>query len=199
MNCTLVRRFALTIACTLTLVWAVTLLAQNTTTRANTNRVIAVAYGSVIGIEQIKLESRAGGGAIVGGLIGLASSGGRSSRTKAGRAAAGAAIGGLGTRAVEGSNQAYEYTVQLVSGQTVKMITDQTGMRLGDCVSVEQGARGNIRRVSSAHCEYADTEPSADHVQEAGACAQAKEGILSASTEAELDLAVKRTRILCED
>ena len=78
MNCTLIRRFALTIACTLTLVWAVTLLAQNTTTRANTNRVIAVAYGSVIGIEQIKLESRAGGGAIVGGLIGLASSGGRS-------------------------------------------------------------------------------------------------------------------------
>lgn len=181
------------------LVWSVTAISGNSTTRANQNRVIAVAYGNVIGIEQIKLESNAKSGAALGGLIGLASSGGRSNRTKAARTAVGAAAGGAAKRASEGSNQAYEYTVRLTSGQTVKMITDQTGMRLNDCVSVEQGARGNIRRVSGAHCEYEDSEPTADHIQEANACAQAKEGILAATTNEELDLATKRTRILCED
>ena len=181
------------------LVWSVTAISGNSTTRANQNRVIAVAYGNVIGIEQINLESNAKSGAALGGLIGLASSGGRSNRTKAARTAVGAAAGGAAKRASEGSNQAYEYTVRLTSGQTVKMITDQTGMRLNDCVSVEQGARGNIRRVSGAHCEYEDSEPTADHIQEANACAQAKEGILAATTNEELDLATKRTRILCED
>jgi outer membrane lipoprotein SlyB len=179
--------------------WSATAVSENSTTRANQNRVIAIAYGNVIGVEKIKLESNAGKGAALGGLIGLASSSGRSNRTKAARTAVGAAAGGLTKRATEGSNQAYEYTVRLTSGQTVKMITDQTGMRLNDCVSVEQGARGNIRRVSNVHCEYEDSKPTADHIQEADACAQAKEGILAATTDEDLDLAIKRTRILCED
>ena len=193
------RSIAFIFICASLLVWSVTVVSGNSTTRANQNRVIAVAYGNVIGVEQIKLESNAGRGAALGGLIGLATSSGRSTRTKVARTAGGAAIGGAAKRASEGSNQAYEYTVKLTSGQTVKMITDQTGMRLGDCVSVEQGARGNIRRVSSAHCEYKDTKPTADHIQEADACAQAKEGILAASTDEDLDLAIKRTRVLCED
>ena len=185
--------------CASLFVWSATSVSANSTTRANQNRVIAVAYGSVIGIEQIKLESNAGAGAAIGGLIGLATSGGRSNRTKAARTAVGAAAGGAAKRASEGSNQAYEYTVRLTSGQTVKMITDQRGMELNDCVSVEQGARGNIRRVSSVHCEYKDSKPTADHIQEADACAKSKEGILAASTDEELELAIRRTRVLCED
>jgi len=164
--------------------------------RRDKNQVIAVAYGTVIGIEKVKLKSDAGKGAAVGGLIGLAASGG-SKRTK--RAATGAAVGCIGTRVVQGKGEAFEYSVRLVSGQTVKMITDQTGMRMGDCVSVEQGRSGNIRRVSSAHCEASDSAPTADHQQEANACAAAKDAIVAASTDAELDLAVKKARIICED
>ena len=165
-------------------------------TRRDKNQVIAVAYGTVVGIERVKLESQAAKGAALGGLVGLAASGG-SKRTK--RAATGAVVGGVGTRVLEGSNEALEYTVRLNSGADVKMITDQTGMRLGDCVSVEQGRSGNIRRVSSVHCEANDTAPTADHQQEANACATAKDEIAAATSEAELDLAVKKARILCED
>ena len=164
--------------------------------RRDKNQVIAVAYGTVIGIEKVKLKSDAGKGALVGGLIGLAASGG-SKKTK--RAATGAAVGGVGTAVVQGSNEAFEYSVRLVSGQTVRMITDQTGMRMGDCVSVEQGRSGNIRRVSSAHCEASDATPTADHQQEANACAAAKDAILAASDDAALDLAIKKARIICED
>jgi outer membrane lipoprotein SlyB len=164
--------------------------------RSDRNQVIAVAYGTVIGIETIKLDSNAGKGAALGGLVGLAASGGSK---KGKRALTGAAIGGVGTKVVEGSNEALEYTVRLVSGQDVKMIMDDTGMRLGDCVSVEQGKSGNLRRVSSAHCEAGDTAPSADHQSEANACAEAKGAIAAASTDAALDLAIKKARVLCED
>ncbi len=164
--------------------------------RSDRNQVIAVAYGTVIGVERVKLDSNAGKGAVVGGLVGAIASGG-SKRTK--RAATGAAVGGVGTRVLEGSNEAFEYTVRLVSGQDVKMITDQTGMRLGDCVSVEQGRSGNIRRVSSVHCEARDAEPTADHRAEAAECAQAKQELANATDEAALDLAVRKARVLCED
>ena len=164
--------------------------------RSDKNQVIGVAYGTVIGVEVVKLESNAMKGAAVGGLVGVLASGG-SKRTK--RAATGAAIGGVGTRVLEGSNEAMEYTVRLVSGQDVKMITDQTGMRIGDCVSVEQGRSGNIRRVSSVHCEERHTEPTAEHRAEAAECAQAKQELASAQDEAAFDLALRKARILCEE
>lgn len=164
--------------------------------RRDKNQIITVDYGTVIGIERVKLKSDAGKGAVVGGLIGLAASGGKK-RGK--RAATGAVIGGVGTRVVQGSGEAFEYTMRLVSGSTVKMITDQTGMRMGDCVSVEQGRSGNIRRVSSAHCESADSVPTADHQQEANSCAVAKDAIMAAETDADLNLAIKKARVICED
>jgi outer membrane lipoprotein SlyB len=164
--------------------------------RSDKNQVIAVAYGTVIGIEVVNLESNAKKGAAVGGLVGVLASGGHK-RTK--RAATGAVVGGVGTRVLEGSNEAFEYTVRLVSGQDVKMITDQTGMRLGDCVSVEQGRSGNIRRVSSVHCEARDAEPTAEHRAEAAECAQAKQELANAIDEAAFDLALRKARILCEE
>ena len=79
------------------------------------------------------------------------------------------------------------------------MITDQTGMRMGDCVSVEQGRSGNIRRVSSVHCESRDAEPTAEHRAEAAECAQAKQELANAADEAAFDLALRKARILCEE
>ena len=165
-------------------------------TRRDANQVISVSYGTVVGIERVKLKSDAGKGAVVGGLIGLAASGGRK---KAKRAATGAAIGGVGTRVVQGSGEAFEYTVRLGSGQDIKMITDQTGMRMGDCVTVEQGRSGNIRRVSGAHCEAEAGPATADHRQEASACQQAKDDIGAATDNEALELAIRKARILCED
>ncbi len=172
---------------------------------------VSVNYGVVTGTERVQLESAAGRGALVGGLVGAVRGRGRSSGSQARSAAAGAAIGGVTTRILEGSNEAIEYTVRLLSGRTVRVITEPTGTRMGDCVSVEQGQQTNIRRVSSVHCPREDARPAATprpapapeptpaHVAEATACDQAKQTLLDAEDAEAMDLAITRIRILCED
>ncbi len=167
--------------------------------RGDTNRVISVNYGTVIGVERVQLQSDAASGAVLGGLIGAMRGRDRSGGSQARSAAAGAAIGGVTTRILEGSNEAIEYTVRLHSGRDVRVIMEPTGTRLGDCVSVEQGRQANVRRVSSVHCETQDAAPTPAHTAEASACEQAKQGLLEAADEAAMDLAVRRVRILCED
>ncbi len=167
--------------------------------RGDTNRVISVNYGVVIGTERVQLESGAAGGAVLGGLIGAVRGRGRSSGSQARSALAGAAIGGATTRILEGSNEAMEYKVRLHSGRDIRIITEPTGTRIGDCVSVEQGRQANIRRVSSVHCEMEDAAPTAAHTAEASACDQAKQGLLDAGDEEAMELAIRRIRILCED
>jgi len=109
----------------------------------------AVAYGTVSAVSQQKKDTSGGktGGAIIGGLLGLASSGGRSTGTKVLRSGVGAAAGGaVGGAVASGTDMAY--TVDLVSGGTVRVVMDSGNFRNGDCVSVEQGRTNNMRRVS---------------------------------------------------
>ena len=167
--------------------------------RSDTNRVITVNYGVVTATQAVQLESAAASGAMLGGLVGAVRGRGRGGSSQARSAAAGAAIGGVGTRILEGSNEAIEYTVRLHSGRDVRIITEPTGTRIGDCVSVEQGRQANIRRVSSVHCEMEDAVPTAAHTAEASACEQAKQGLLDAADEEAMELAIRRIRILCED
>ncbi len=173
--------------------------------RGDTNRVISVNYGVVIGMERVQLESAAAGGAVLGGLVGAVRGRGRSSGSQARSALAGAAIGGATTRILEGSNEAMEYKVRLHSGRDIRIITEPTGTRIGDCVSVEQGRQANIRRVSSVHCPREDARPpaapnpTAAVIAEASACDQAKQTLLDAADEEAMELAITRIRILCED
>lgn len=165
--------------------------------RSDRNTVISVAYGTVIGVERVQLDSNAGTGAVLGGLAGLAvRGGGRTTRSMM----RGAAIGGVGTRVMEGSNQATEYTVRLTNGRDVRMITDDGSIRMGDCVAVEQGRSGNIRRVSSVHCTDPKAyEPTAEVQAQASACDQAMQALADATDEAAIELNLRRVRILCED
>jgi outer membrane lipoprotein SlyB len=158
-----------------------------------------VNYGVVTATKPVQLESAAASGAVLGGIVGAVRGRGRGGSSQARSAAAGAAIGGIGTRILEGSNEAIEYTVRLHSGSDVRIITEPTGTRIGDCVSVEQGRQANIRRVSSVHCEMGDAVPTAAHRAEASACDQAKQGLLDAADEEAMELAIRRIRILCED
>jgi outer membrane lipoprotein SlyB len=184
--------------------------------------VVSVNYGKVTGVKQVQLQSAAAGGAVAGGLVGAVRARGRSGGSRARSAALGAAIGGVGTRILEGSNEAIEYTVRLnESGRDVRVVSEPTGARVGDCVSVEQGRQTNVRRVSSVHCETEDavptpapapppaaaptpvtaptTTPTEAHIAEATACDQAKQQLLEADEEDALELAIRRIRILCED
>jgi hypothetical protein len=98
------------------------------------------------------------------------------------------------------------FTVEVGSGALVQVVTDQTEIQVGDCVNVEQAGRGtaNVRRVSPALCEaVASNTVDADIRKEmsdsAERCLAAKDRLLDAETDAQIEAAIRRVEILCDD
>jgi outer membrane lipoprotein SlyB len=146
-------------------------------------------------------------GTLVGGGIGLASGSGQSGSNRAlrtlGGAAAGRGVSNLATR-----SQAFEYTVLIDGTTTVRIVSEQAGKRVGDCVAIEQGQFSNIRLVPDSRCNPPPRPaapapapapaptPAAD-VEAANACEQAKQQVLAAETDDAFALAERRMRLLC--
>jgi hypothetical protein len=163
-----------------------------------------VTTGVVKKAEQVELASEAGKGAVVGGSLGLLSAGGKSSSKKARNTLIGGLAGaGLSSRA-QGSRKGMAYTVEPVSGGSMRVVTDQTEIKVGDCVTVEEVKdTANVRRVSSTQCEPASKAAREDlkgelH-EEAEECAAAKQELVGSSTAEQLDLAKRKMDILCSD
>jgi outer membrane lipoprotein SlyB len=168
---------------------------------------VRVQYGRITAVTPVTVEGGAGRpvGALVGGAMGLASGRNQSSSNRALRALGGAAAGGaVGNMA--SASQAFEYTVLVAGGGTVRVVSDQVGKRVGDCVSVEQGQFANIRLVADSRCAPAPAQgqaaarpaaASTGDVRRASACEQAKEQVLAASTDDEFATAERRMRLLC--
>ena len=170
-----------------------------------------VQYGRITAVSPVTETSGTSQnvGMLVGGGIGLASGSGQSSSNRALRATA----GGAGGRAVGGrmgNSQAFEYTVLVGGTNTIRIVSDQVGKRVGDCVSVEQGQFANIRLVPDARCAPPPRPaaapapaparapaPVAADVQAANACEQAKQQVLDAATDDAFNLAERRMRLLC--
>lgn len=162
----------------------------------------SVTYGRVTAVNPVNVESGSAqvGGALVGGTVGLVSGRNQSGSNQALRGV----VGGMAGRRIGGAvgrSQAFEYTVLIGGTSTITMITDQGGMRTGDCVAVERGAFNNLRLVDDARCA---TRPSApppkpppSATRDANACVQAKEQLLAANTDDEFDRAERRVRLLC--
>lgn len=157
---------------------------------------ISINYGVVKSVQTVKQEGKHAGGAVVGGVMG-ALIGPR--RHRGIRVLAGAGIGA----AVQGSatkGTLQQYSVDLVSGGTTIISTEQLEIRIGDCVSVEQGEHANIRRVSSYHCETKTSSSSpAHHISAASNCQKSKNELANAQTDDAITNAAKKVRILCED
>jgi hypothetical protein len=81
------------------------------------------------------------------------------------------------------------------------VVTNEAGMRVGDCVAVEQGAHNNLRLVEDARCtrKAQTAPPPATAVREANACVAAKDALLKADTDEDFDRAERRVRLLCAD
>lgn len=147
-------------------------------------------------------------GTVVGGGLGLASGSGQSGSNRvlrtAGGAAAGRGVGNLASR-----SQAFEYTVLIGGTSTLRIVSDQAGKRVGDCVAVEQGQFANIRLVADSRCAPAPApapRPAAPapapaaapaDVDTASACEQAKQQVLAADTDEAFAMAERRMRLLC--
>jgi hypothetical protein len=153
-----------------------------------------IKYGIVESSGTVQKDARHAGGAVAGGMAGLIFAGPRRRLLKvAATSAAGAAIQGAVT-----SGTLQQYTVKLLNGTEIKVSTEQTDIRVGDCVAVERGQHVNIRHVGMVHCEVDyKPKPPAHHKSVATDCQKAKDELTKAENDKDLDLAVKKVRVLC--
>lgn len=163
----------------------------------------SVSYGRITAVNSVTVDSSGAqlGGALVGGTIGAVSGRNQSGSNQALRGVVGGATGRRVGGAM-GRTNAFEYTILMGGTNTITMITDQTGVRVGDCVAVERGAFNNLRLVDDARCAARPAaapapKPPASAVRDADACSQAKATLLKAETDDEFDRAERRVRLLC--
>lgn len=176
-----------------------------------------VQYGRITAVTPttVNNDTARNVGTVVGGTVGLVSGSGQSGSNRALRTVGGAAAGrGVTTMATR--SQAFEYTVLIGGATTIRVVSDQAGKRVGDCVAVEQGQFANIRLVADSRCAPPAPRPAAPapapaatpasaapapvhrHDQNvANACEQAKLQVLAAETDEAFDLAERRMRLLC--
>lgn len=170
-------------------------------TGSSRNTLISVAYGTVEHVQLVQMKPNYAEGSLIGGALGLLAASGYSSGSQALGAVAGAGLGALVSKETAGT--ANQYTIMLVNGSTVSVVTDQQDIDPGDCVSVEQGDHTNIRRVSSAMCNTPPSHPAypemhASVQQLSSDCANAKQQLLAAKTEQETNIAYKKMQALCD-
>ncbi len=165
-----------------------------------------IRAGEVTSIRTVDLrDGNAVGGALVGGAFGAALSGtSSSSRSRNRNAALGALLGGAA--ASSQTRQGRIYTVSTSDGTMIQVATEQTEMRIGDCVFVEQSGGGtNIRRAPATACEpesravLADEDVNTEMQRDASICFSARQELADAEDDASFDRAARKVKLLCYD
>ncbi|HEX7081805.1 MAG TPA: hypothetical protein VF329_12400 [Gammaproteobacteria bacterium] len=158
-----------------------------------------VQFGIVRAAEEVTLDSAATQGAVIGGKLGLLTGGNRSNVSNAIR---GAAIGAAAGAASDGGRRGMAYTVDLTDGSSARIVTDQREIMPGDCVAIERVRdTANIRRKSQSYCDRA-SQDAVRAIQvmvrsDAAECRSAKQELVEARTEEEVDLASRKVDLLC--
>lgn len=162
-----------------------------------------VSIGVVEGARRVEFDSGAGKGALLGGAAGWAIARNQSSGRQAAAALGGALIGS-GVQKSRHGGTGMQYTVRTGTGTAIQVVTDQTEVRVGDCVSVEEtGDVANIRRVDNDLCIPASpavheaVKP--ELADDAQRCAEAKERLFEAKTAEEVEVARQIMEALCND
>jgi len=165
------------------------------------NNAIDLYYGTVIEVENASIKSRAGKGAIIGGMAGLAY-GHHKGRHKEQKAIEGAIAGALIASLMDRhKKKARSYVVRTLDGHTMEMVSEEKDIREGDCVQIEDAHRANIRRVSDAYCEDTDYQLDRHEIhharKHASDCDTAKSYLLEAVTEEDINRAERKVRMIC--
>ncbi|MDX1405007.1 MAG: hypothetical protein R3192_10725 [Woeseiaceae bacterium] len=162
-------------------------------------REIRIRYAQVIDVERVKMPSNAPAGAIVGGFTGLILSRNQSTGRQIASGVGGAALGGLATAALEGDRLGYQYRLKFADGSESQFITEKGYLQVEDCVSVERGQYANVRRVAKVLCAGGPaTVVEETHIRDAQQCHAAKEQLLSAGNDEDIDQAARKVSILCQ-
>ena len=160
---------------------------------------LCIRYAEVVDVERVKMPSAAPAGAVVGGFTGLVLSRNKSTRSQVASGVGGAALGALATRALEGERMGYSYQLRFADSSISQFITEKGYLQRGDCVSVERGEYANIRRVAKSLCENGPSaKVTQSHIRDAQQCHAAKDQLLAASTDEEIEAASRKIRIICQ-
>lgn len=160
---------------------------------------IRIRYAEVVDIERVRMPSAAPAGAVVGGFTGLVLSRRQSTGRQIASGIGGAALGGLATAALEGDRLGYSYRLRFADGGVSDFITEKGYLQRGDCVAVERGQYANIRRVASMLCADGATGTAvAEHERDARQCHEAKDQLLAATSDEEVEIASRKVAIICE-
>ncbi len=165
-----------------------------------------IRVGEVVSVRQVKLkDDSVAKGALLGGVIGLATTSGKGSKSTRKRVGIGLAAGAIAGSAKQ-KPTGMQYSVRTADGAIIQVVTDQRDIRMGDCVAVEEsGGHANIRRMAQTACQSAsqavleDPAIKQEMQEEAAECLKAKEQVLAAETETEIEVAVRKMSILCDD
>jgi outer membrane lipoprotein SlyB len=167
---------------------------------------VTVRTGTVTAMRSVDLnDGSAIGGALVGGAFGAALT--RSSKGS-GRRDRNAAIGAVlgGAAAAARTQPGRVYTVTTNEGTMIQIATEQTEIRVDDCVFVEEaGGTANIKRAPATACDPAsadvmdDGDIVAELQEEATECAAAKQTLIDADSDEAIDRAVRKMKLLCYD
>ena len=185
-------------------VFAITVITSATALAQKSGQSARITVGKVEQAQRVQLDSNAGRGALVGGALGWAATRNKSSGKQAGGALLGAAAGGAVANRSQGDRTGMQYVIRTGQGSAITVVTDQTQIRIGDCVTVEETSKGaNVRRGDPSMCEPASSQAVAELAgemqEEALECDAAKQELLSASTAEQVDIAQRKMQILCNN
>ena len=175
----------------------------NTVSPSSLNQAVRVSYGTVESVTPVRLSPTGEiAGGVMGGLLGLALTAGHSGGSMLLAGAGGALAGGLLGNELQGGDTANQFTIERTDGSTIQVTTEQRDLRVGDCVSIEQGRHTNLRRTAPQLCEpggalAADTRVSLEAQNDAQVCDDAKEDLLGTQGEAAIKAAAARVQALC--
>ena len=163
-----------------------------------------IRVGEVVAQARVELkDDSAKKGALIGGAIGLAAGSGKGGKTQRKRAGIGIGLGAIAGSAKK-KPTGMKYSVRTADGTIVQIVTDQSQIRIGDCVSVEEsGGKANIRRISDTACQPESASIMNDPAiqeelqEEAAECVAVKEELLAAETDEAIDRALRKMSILC--
>ena len=182
--------------------FALTVIASSGAVAQKKGQSAKITIGKVEQAQRVQLDSNAGRGALVGGALGWAATRNKSSSKQAGGALLGAAAGGAVANRSQGDRSGMQYVIRTGQGSAITVITDQTEIRIGDCVVVEETSKGtNVRRSDPTMCEPESQQVIAEleeeMQEEALECDMAKQELLSATTVEQVDIAQRKMHILC--
>ena len=177
----------------------VVLCASTTAFAQKSGQSSQISIGIVENVRQVELkQNNTGKGAAAGTAVGAL----RSSNNRTRSVIAGAAIGGAVGKATSKSAPGREYAVRTGPSSLITVVSNQTEIHLGDCVSVQQsGEMANVTRIDPGKCSQATLQkeqspPAATSSN--NACETAKTEFANASTQEALDVAKQKVDVLCK-